>query len=252
MMAMMSGLIFLARRSTSSPSRSGRRRSMTAISMGSSRSLCKPASPLSATQVSWPWRVRIFRQVSRISGSSSTTRTRAVSTATGCAAAMSVALHWKHDAECRTLAREIVQADFSAVIANDSIAHRQTQPRTLACRLGGEKRIKDASLVLLRNSCPRIRNVDDHLASASVGEADAQKPTLRHCVDGVVHKVDEDLLQPVRICPDRGNPVRRGTLDFDLSGVAARRLEGDCLVDELSQVHGSDGQRRGPRKGEQA
>src|SRR3974390_12821 len=167
-----SELIFFACRSTSSPSMSGRRRSMMARWMDVSRILCKPASPFSATQISWPCRARIFRQVSHISGSSSTTRTRAVSIATDSAAAMSVALQWKHNAECRTHARGTTHAYFPSVIANDAIADRQAQPGSSARRLGREKRIEYPGLVFLGNSLSRIRDVYDYLAP-TVGEADA-------------------------------------------------------------------------------
>src|ERR1039457_4630799 len=59
-------------------------------------------------------------------------------------------------AEAGAAARPVGNFDRAAMLLNDTVGHREAQPRAFARRLGGKERIVDAMQVLRGNPRPRI------------------------------------------------------------------------------------------------
>src|SRR5277367_4015975 len=77
-------------------------------------------------------------------------------------------------------ARTALDANLPRMLLNDSVTHRQTQPRAprlaFARRLGGEERVIDALDVLLCDSRPGVRNY--HADPVSIGGSDPQRAAV--------------------------------------------------------------------------
>ena len=77
--------------------------------------------------------------------------------------------HRQIDGEARALAHIRGHLDVTAVLADNRVARRQAEPRSLC--LGGEERLENAGLDLSRNARPLITHGHTHIASGQQGNA---------------------------------------------------------------------------------
>ena len=96
----------------------------------------------------------------------------------------------------------------------------QPEPRPAALLLGGEKRIAQACKMLLRNADPFVAHLEDHTALAGVegsGHADSAVPVGQR-LQGIGQKIDDDLLDVLRIPRQGRQTLRQGRRESDPCG----------------------------------
>ncbi len=88
---------------------------------------------------------------------------------------------------------------------DDPLAERQAEPGTFPGRLGGEERVKDSRSDLRRDAGPGVGHFQANQRSRRLEPRRhhdrARRTTLTHCVMRVGHKIDDDLVELVRIGP---------------------------------------------------
>src|SRR5450631_970921 len=94
--------------------------------------------------------------------------------------------------------RAALDADGSAVLADDAVRHREAQASSFADPFGCEKWIVDSLQMLGRNALSAICYFDASKA-VFVPSSDRQGATGLHGVPGVQEKIQEDLLQLARV-----------------------------------------------------
>ena len=93
-----------------------------------------------------------------------------------------------------------VHPDFAAVVVQNVVANRQTQPGAFADRLGGEKRIEDASQQMFGNAWAGVADVDrDFVANPFSNHAQNAAATFGHRLMRVADQIEKHLLQLIRI-----------------------------------------------------
>src|SRR5579872_5675425 len=111
----------------------------------------------------------------------------------------------KVQVERRAFTGTALHSDFSRVLLNNSITHRQSQARAFALpfarrRFGGEKRVINTLDVFLRDSasCVGDGDADAH----AIRSRNPQLAAARHGIARVQKQVQEHLLQASRIALD--------------------------------------------------
>jgi hypothetical protein len=137
------------------------------------------------------------------------------------------------------------------MVAHDAVGDRQSEPGTLGLR--GEEGVEDFRQDLRRD--PRSRIADDQLGASGLPRyrpgLDADLAFALHRVSGIREQVHHDLLQRVRVAPDR-RQVGCEDLPEPDTALADRLVdEQQRLVDDAVQVDASGLARRGAREREQ-
>jgi len=116
-----------------------------------------------------------------------------------------------HD-EGRAALRVGVHLDASAVLLDDGVRHRQTETRTLTDVLRRKERIKDLGRGLGWQTGTVVTHLDGHRVVIDVvprpNHERAAAVSAEHCLFGVDHEVEQDLLDLVRIGENFGQSRR--------------------------------------------
>ena len=152
--------------SVSRPSISGITMSSSATSNASSRTACSAALP-SPTHTTWWPRPRRnvaenLREVLFVLGDENSN----ASAAARRAVSRSCGARREEDAKHAALADDAVDLDASAVLGDDRVADRQTEPRAAARRLRREERLEDLRSDR-RGECPCPRSITSAIDSPS-------------------------------------------------------------------------------------
>ena len=110
------------------------------------------------------------------------------------------------------------EPDVPAVSADDDpVAYVQTETCTLAYILGGEERLEDATLDLLGDAGPVVRDLDQQ-SIAFLCRAELYAAGLipvGHGIYGVVYQVRPDLVEFAPVGGNAGQPLLIVALDLD-------------------------------------
>src|SRR5438309_3199651 len=184
--------------STSNPSQSSRRRSVSTRSYSTSRTIARAVAPLVVVATLYPSSWRIALIVTTTLSSSSTTRTL------GCSRIARRSLDRQSDHESRPTTDPAAYAHGPAVALDDALRNPEPEAGSLP-RLRREERLENLSDELVRDSLPGVTNLDlDGIApedlrfGARAGLCrDGDRAALRHGVRCVEEEVEEDLLELV-------------------------------------------------------
>ena len=83
------------------------------------------------------------------------------------------------------------------------MADGQPQPRALARRLGGEKRVEDLAQVVCRDAAARVADDDVHGIIRAQAGGDGDHPVLADGLGGIGEKIEDHLAQLRRVAVDR-------------------------------------------------
>src|SRR5438132_702695 len=223
--------------STSNPSPSSRRRSVSTRSYSTSRTIARAVAPLVVVATLYPSSWRIALIVTTTLSSSSTTRTLS------CSGIAWRPLYRQGDHECRPPAEAAAHAHRAAVTLHDALGYPQPKTGPLP-GFRREERLEDLGDELVRDPVARVAHLDlDGIASEELGlrartglRRDGDRPAPRHRIRGVEQEIEEHLLELVR---RRAYPrQRRIELSRDLDPALAEPLrdESTGLLDERVEV----------------
>src|SRR4029453_16092886 len=192
------------RRITSSPSMSGRPRSMMTTSGWRVAASIRPSSPVVASWRRYPWLPRVARRKRRICGSSSMRTISggpevlppAFGSRSGAIAHGGRALlHRERKAHGHAAARAVLGPDAAAVRAHDPARDREPEARSPHRRspLGAVELLEDQLLLAGPKPRPSVGDFDDDRPSGVLG-GDLDRTVRRRVLDHVVDEVHEDLL----------------------------------------------------------
>src|SRR5438034_6357970 len=111
--------------------------------------------------------------------------------------------HRKKYGKARSSTQFAVDFDTSAVLANDRIRHRETEPGPLPYWLGRKKRLEDPIQMIARDSAPGIGKADPRFCSRDTG-GDGDRPMGVDRVAGIDEQIQEHLVQTRRQALDLG------------------------------------------------
>src|SRR5206468_5590494 len=229
--------------STSTPSTSVSRRSVSTTSNWRSPRMRIASAPVVTATTSWPSSWRMAWIVVATLSSSSTTSTLV----SGIVVRRS--RDRQRDGERRALSGTALHLDRPAVPLDDAVRDPQSEA-SATLRLRREERLEDARLRLLVDADSGVlhfdadRLVGDVALARAVARGDAEGATLGHRLGRVEEEVQEDLLQLIRRAADRWQLGVELARDHYLRGAQLLRDERFSLVDERVHVHLRDDLRR--------
>src|SRR5580765_7348186 len=151
--------------------------------------------------------------------------------------------HGQPNREHRAAGGRALSPDLPAVLRDDLIADRETEPRALADGLGGEERIEDPAKGLGRHARPRVDDID-HRHGPLTSRLDGDRAHSRDGLGGVGEHVQEDL---VDLRPDTFHRAERSVLPNDRDPILQQVVQqGQARVELLVEVHRLPHVVRGP------
>src|SRR2546428_998572 len=210
--------------STSNPSPSSRRRSVSTRSYSTSRTIARAVAPLVVVATLYPSSCRIALIVTTTLSSSSTTRTLS------CSGIARRSLDRQRDHERRPATHSAAHSHRPPVTLHDALRHPEPQPGPFP-GLRGEERLEDLRDELVRYPLAGVTYLDlDGIPSEDLRLAagtrlcgDRDCAALWHRVGRVEQEIEEDLLQLVGRCANAREP--RIELGRDLNPALAEPFQ---------------------------
>src|SRR5262249_19007614 len=230
-----------ARERTSSPDTSGMRMSTRARSKGRERRAASASAPLGAATTVWPLWAQARSRTQRMDSSSSATRMVPDRLGSGLDMLLT---HGKGDDETRAPPGTGLVGDDAAVLGDDAVAHRETEPG--AARLCGEERGEEAVLDVLGHTGTVVRDRDrkklvamratSDVVAGLDARRDGELAVSTEGFDGVPHEVEKHLRQLRAIAQDFGQARVELGPKHDLPPVGCLALEREDVVQNAMDV----------------